>query len=293
MATDGLCDRVRRRCAAIAASARFVRIHPGSDFIAGGVTGLDPELHPLEAPAEELARYVLVLDAINFGSGWFPTLRIEGGASATDAFTRCLTEHARRRGGTWTAAELRAVGPPAVAELLDQSPRHDLMGLYARGLNQLGDWLGDRRALEAIGEATGSAERFAEALASGMSYYDDHGFYKRAQITANDLALAGVVEFTDVDRLTSFADNMVPHVLRVEGILEYAPELAAAVDAGHELPAGGKMEREIRACAVHACELLARRLDVPPRTLDNWLWNRGQRPPYTERLPHLTRTVYY
>jgi hypothetical protein len=53
------------------------------------------------------------------------------------------------------------------------------------------------------------------------------------------------------------------------------------------------MEREIRACAVHACELLARRLDVPPRTLDNWLWNRGRQPRYRELQPHLTRTVYY
>jgi hypothetical protein len=58
------------------------------------------------------------------------------------------------------------------------------------------------------------------------------------------------------------------------------------------------MEREIRACAVHACELLAARAGVPPRVLDNWLWNRG-----VELLrdgsgagagrPHRTRTVFY
>jgi Potential Queuosine, Q, salvage protein family len=36
------------------------------------------------------------------------------------------------------------------------------------------------------------------------------------------------------------------------------------VDAGLLLPAGGEWEREIRACAVHACELLARRIGVPP-----------------------------
>jgi hypothetical protein len=44
------------------------------------------------------------------------------------------------------------------------------------------------------------------------------------------------------------------------------------------LPAGGEQEHEIRACAVHTCELLARRAGVPPRTLDNWLWNGGQQP---------------
>jgi hypothetical protein len=293
MATEGLCDRVRRHCAALAASARWVHINDERCTSAGGVSGLDPELHLLEAPAEERARYLLALDAINFGSGWFPTLRVDRGQSATDVFTRRLTEHARRRGGPWTAAELRALDAPAVADVLGQSREHELMGLYAWALNQLGSWLGDRRALDVVGDSAGSAERFAEALASAMPFFDDRGFYKRAQITASDLALAGVAEFADIDRLTIFADNLVPHVLRVEGILEYAPELAAVVDAGRELPAGSEMEREIRACAVHACELLARRLDVPPRTLDNWLWNRGRQPRYRELQPHLTRTVYY
>jgi hypothetical protein len=32
---------------------------------------------------------------------------------------------------------------------------------------------------------------------------------------------------------------------------------------------------------------------VPPRLLDNWLWNRGQQPPYSERPAHIARTVYY
>ena len=126
-----------------------------------------------------------------------------------------------------------------------------------------------------------------------MPFFDDPGFYKRAQITANDLVLAGVAEFGDVDRLTVFADSVLPHVLRTDGVLVYAPDLATVVDAGIELVAGSEMEREIRACALHACELLARRLGVPPRTLDNWLWNRGLQAPYTRGRPHLTRTVFY
>jgi Potential Queuosine, Q, salvage protein family len=288
MAGHGLCEEVRRHCAAIAASARWVRIDAWAPVATSGVAGLDPELHLLEAPLEERARYVLVLDAINFGSGWFGTLDVD-----TDTITRRLTEHARRRGGPWTAAELRALGPREVARVLEQDPAHELMDLYARALNQLGAWLGERGALDAIGLAGGSAERLASALAAGMPFFDDPGFYKRAQIAANDLALAGVAEFADVDRLTAFADNLVPHVLRLDGVLTYDDELADAVDSGRELEAGGPMESEIRACAVHACELLARRLDVPPRTLDNWLWNRGQEPPYRDRPAHLTRTVFY
>jgi hypothetical protein len=292
MPAGGLCEEVRRHCAAVAASARWVRIDAGAGVPASGIAGLDPGVHLLDAPREEVAQYVLVLDAINFGSGWFPTLSPYG-EPATDAIARRLAAHARRRGGCWTAAELRSLDADAVAKVLEQDPAHELMRFYAQALNRLGGWLGERRALDAVGEAGGSADRFAAALVEGMPFFDDRGFYKRAQITANDLVLAGVASFADVDELTVFADNLVPHVLRMDGVLVYAPELASAVDGGHLLPPGGEYEREIRDCAVHACELLARRLGVPPRTLDNWLWNRGQHPPYSERPAHLTRTVFY
>jgi Potential Queuosine, Q, salvage protein family len=270
-----------------------VSIDPDAVTDLDGVAGLDTALHFLEGSKEEVARYVLVLDALNFGSGWFHTLDLPPGESGTDAITRALTAHARGRGGTWTAAELRRLRAHDVAALLGQSPRHELMGLYAQALNQLGGWLGDRTALAAIAPAGRSAERLAALLAAGMAFFDDAGFHKRAQIAANDLALAGVADFGDLDVLTIFADNLVPHVLRVDGVLAYAPELAAAVDAGELLPAGGAMEQEIRACAVHACERLAARAGIAPRVLDNRLWNRGQDPPYTASPPHRTRTVFY
>jgi hypothetical protein len=126
-----------------------------------------------------------------------------------------------------------------------------------------------------------------------MPFFADHGFYKRAQIAANDLQLAGVVDYPDIDTLTIFADNLVPHVLRLDGVLVYDAALARAVDSRQDLPAGSAFERELRACAVHACEGLAARAGVPPRTLDNWLWNRGQHPPYSERPAHVTKTVFY
>jgi hypothetical protein len=289
----GLCAAVREHCAAIAHSARWVRIDRDAEIEAGGVAGLDAGLHFLDAPPEEVARYVLVLDAINFGSGWFGTLRLPAGSSGTEALTRALTEHARARGGTWTPTELRALDAVAVAEVLGQDPEHELMGLYAEGLRALGAFLGSAGALDVIAEAGGSAQRLAELLAHGMPFFDDVGFYKRAQITANDLVLAGVAAFADVDLLTAFADNLVPHVLRHSGVLEYAPALAERVDAGEPLPAGSPMEREIRGCAVHTCELLSDRLGVPPRVLDNWLWNRGEHPPFTELPSHVTRTVFY
>jgi hypothetical protein len=287
--TESLPEQVRRACAEIARTARWVRIDPAASTVAGGVAGLDPEQHFLDGDPEQVARYVLILDAINFGSGWFPTLR----HGATVAMTERLTAQTRRRGGPWTAAELRALGAADVAAVLDEDAAHPLMGHYAEGLRQLGRFLGDRDALEVVARARGSAARLAAALAAGMPYFADTGFYKRAQITANDLVLAGVADFGDADDLTVFADNFLPHVLRCDGVLVLDEELAARIDRGELLEAGGAQERELRACAVHACEQLAARFGVPPRLLDNWLWNRGLEPAYAARPAHLTQTVFY
>ena len=166
------------------------------------------------------------------------------------------------------------------------------MSLYAQALRELGRFLGARSAFDVVGEAGGSAERLAASLAGGMTMFADTGFYKRAQIVPSDLALAGVAQFTDLDRLTIFADNLVPHVLRCDGVLRYDDALAAHIDSGALLPMDDR-EREIRASAVHACELLAARLGVAPRALDTWLWNRGQGEDYKARPRHRTRTVYY
>jgi hypothetical protein len=144
-----------------------------------------------------------------------------------------------------------------------------------------------------IAGASGSAARLAATLARELPYFADHGFYKRAQIAANDLVLAGVAEFGDADELTVFADNFLPHVLRMDGVLVLDDALAARIDRGDLLEPGGAQERELRAAAVHACELLAARFGVAPRVLDNWLWNRGLEPAYAARPAHLARTVFY
>ena len=280
-----LTDHVRLHCAEVAAGARHVSIDPDAEIAAGGISGLNPSLHFLEGSRADVARYVLILDAINFGSGWFGELD-----TTTDALTERLTADTRERGAPWTAAELRALDAATVGETLGLEPDHQLTRLYSAGLNHLGLFLGDGPIIDLLGD---SAETLAERLAAGMPFFDDRGFYKRAQIAANDLHLAGVVDFGDVGRLTVFADNLVPHVLRLDGVLHYSEELAGLVDSEQELIPGGIFERELRACAVHACEHLSRRLGVTPALLDNWLWNRGQRPPYSRRPAHITRTVYY
>jgi hypothetical protein len=280
---------------------------------------LDPERHYLEGDPADVADYMLALDAINFGSGWFPTLRkrTSEGKPVSGYFTIswALAEHVRAYGPP-TAAWMAQIGTSEIAKILGQDPANELMSLYAQALRTLGRFLASApcqptrsiqtaqpelpierdqpawRALDLVAESGGSAERLAKLLAQGMAMFDDRGFYKRAQIAANDLALAGVAEFHDLDRLTIFADNLVPHVLRCDGVLVYEDALAAHIDGGQQLPLGGA-EREIRACAVHACELISQRTGVPARTIDTWLWTRGQAPEYKSRPRHRCRTVFY
>ena len=274
-----LLDEVRSTCRSIAESARFVSI----DLEAAREP---PPFEPAAAPAGG-PDFLLQLDAINFGSGWFPTLRKRPGLSGYRTVEAAFAEH-----GPWTNADLRALDAAAVAGALGQEPAHPLMRLYAQALRDLGRFLGDRSALDLVEQAGGSAERLATLLARGMRFFDDRGFYKRAQIVPSDLALAGAADFGDLDRLTIFADNLVPHVLRVDGVLRYDPALAAQIDAERLLPPG-EAEREIRASAVHACELLAERTGIPPRELDIRLWNLGQAADYKAVPRHRTRCVYY
>jgi hypothetical protein len=155
-----------------------------------------------------------------------------------------------------------------------------------------------------------SAEDLVRSL-SAMTFFNDvelwRGqripFYKRAQLTAADLALAfdhkGLGHFRDLDQLTIFADNLVPHVLRLDEILLYDAELSERIDGEELIPAGSPEEIEIRACALHAVELLVEELRRRGRSasamiIDHLLWNRGQLPEYKRAKPrHRTRTVFY
>jgi hypothetical protein len=292
-----LSDEVRAHCAAMAERARWVAIDLDRvDAIAPGPEPeLDPVRHFLEGTREEVAAYLLTLTAINFGSGWFPQLRkrVAGGRPVSGYFTIAWSLTDRfRAAGPWSNAELRGMRADELADTLGQPRGLELMALFAQALRQLGGFLGDRTPLQLVDAADGSAQRLAAVVGRGMTMWNDRGFYKRAQILPSDLALGGVARFGDLDSLTIFADNLVPHVLRCDGVLVYDDALAARIDAG-EVLRDVVQEREIRACAVHACAEIARRMDVAERVLDTWLWNRGQEPRYKQRPRHRAQSVFY
>jgi Potential Queuosine, Q, salvage protein family len=244
----------------------------------------DPATDLIEADGEARAAFVLCLDAINFGSGWWPTIRKRPGRSGYFTIAAGLTERFRER-GPWTAAELSEIDVAEIATVLGQDHDHPLMTDFAVALRDVGDHVEadhDGRFQAVIEAAQGSALALADLLAgwrafADVSTYEDRSvpFFKRAQIAAADVARADLATFDDLERLTAFADNLVPHVLRVDGVLRLDPALARRIEAGDLLTHGSPEEVELRACAVHAVELLAASTQLSPAEVDAVLWTRG------------------
>lgn len=321
-AEESLFDRIRSRAAEVTRRARDVRIDAARlDALARTLVAesapqedLDPGHHFAGSPERVLA-FTIALDAINFGSGWFPLLAKRAGLSGYRQIATACRESVER-GDPWDGAWLRGATPTSMAALLGQSLADpavaELMALFARAWRELGDWLAARhgdRFESVVESAGGSAERLVRSLA-GLSLYADVAryeeldvpFYKRAQITAADLARVfhgeGWGRFEDLDRLTLFADNLVPHVLRCHGVLVYAPALAARIDGEELLASGAREEVEIRAVAVEVVERLVARMAALGRpttaqALDGRLWNAGQAPEIKARPRHRTRCTFY
>jgi hypothetical protein len=318
----GLLDAVRQGTRAVSERATYVHIdHSRIPAYAASLPlaevlspQIDPESHYLGQGAGTVAFFV-TLDAVNFGSGYFPHLRKRPGKSGYYTVAASLTDHYRAH-GPLSARELAALDAAGCARIFGQDrgnpPIAELMQLFANALNDLGRYLLERfggSPTALVEAAAGSAQELVRLLVA-MPYFNDVEaydglevlFYKRAQLTAADLAVAFAGQawgrFDDLDQLTIFADNLVPHVLRVDGALAYDEGLLARINREELIPAGSPEEVEIRASAVWSVELLVAELraaghPVTAQQLDYLLWHRGQQPHYKAIPRHRTRTVYY
>jgi hypothetical protein len=226
-----------------------------------------------------------------------------------------LNDHFRDH-GPFPAEELQRLDRDRCADLFGQHPLNagsgELMALFARALNDLGTLLIDRYNgdfMNLVDAADGSAGELVEILAEMPLFRDEAlyrdrvvPFYKRAQIAAADLHVAfggrGPGRFSDIHSLTLFADNLVPHVLRMDGVLEYTDDLLSLIEREELIPPGSEAEVEIRACALHAVELLVAALHdegypITAGEVDFLLWNRGQDPFYKASPRHRARGTFY
>jgi hypothetical protein len=123
-------------------------------------------------------------------------------------------------------------------------------------------------------------------------------FYKLAQLAMWSMHGAGLVTITDIDRMTAFADYIVPVALRVMGVLEYTPTLERTITERVPVPRDSDEEIEIRASSLYATALLTdainqrrpddRRIIIPQ--LDFRLWKAYHATSWPH---HLTRTIMY
>ncbi len=322
---SGILDEIRSVCGAVASRSRFV--HLEEERLADYADSLsldyeppryDPEHHYLGDPDMTLA-YIVTLDAVNFGSGYFPHLQKRPGLSGYFTVASSLKDYFETEGAL-SSADLRDLSVERCAAMFGQDTgdegRAELMRLFTEALSELGAHL-LRDYHGSFAELVTRAERSAEKLVNLLSHLRffrdvssyrvdgktrDVPLYKRAQITASDLALAfggeGYGAFDDLNRLTIFADNLVPHVLRVDGLLRYDADLLARIERGELIEADSTEEIEIRAVALHAAERLVGLLrdhghDVSAQQLDVTLWNRGQQRRYKDEARHRTRTIFY
>ena len=234
------------------------------------------------------ADHLLQLDAINFGSGWFPTLRKRPGLSGYRTVEAALGEH-----GPWDNDELRAstrrpsprcsarTGPPADAPVRRGAAR---AGPIPGRPHAPWTW-SSRRAAPPSGWRSCSPAACASSTTAASTSAP-----RSCRATWRWRALA---EFGDLDS----ADD-----------LRRQPRAARAARGRRAAlrPRAGRAHRRAASCcrrgAPSARSGPARCTPAssspsapacPPRLLDIRLWNRGQAPEYKAIPRHRTRSVYY
>ncbi len=316
---------IRDACAFVAEHAECVRVvegalpgyaralvdtdMPGADVLAlpsAGRANASTEL-------ERRAAFVLMLDTVNFGSGYWPHLRKRPGHSGYRTIEARLLDLFEREGPP-PAAELAESTPERCAEIFGQvlaPPIDELMQHFADAWRELGEWVASRYAgsyVSLVAAADGEAQRLIELLLELPMFRDISSYrgrpiplLKRAQIAVADLAdalPAPLGSFRGLERLTLFADNLIPHVLRIDGVLAFDSTLLERIQREQLIAAGSLEEVEMRACAVHAVELLSAELSNQgsprsPRELDRWLWQRGAARAYKAEPRPRARSIYY
>lgn len=292
-----------------------------SERMAASRISLPPwdDVHHFRGPPEETATYILILDTLNFcfwpapgQKRWAITYHgaVLSGYMALASSLKVAMEDGIPLMDAQFLTDLREED---LTNILGGKGGLQLMGRRLAALRELGGLLCaeyEGKAHVLIASARRSARKLAHLLASKLdsfrdvATYDDKtvAFLKRAQIVAADLH--GIFQgkcwgaFTDMNRLTAFADYKVPQVLRHFSILCYEPALAEKVDRQIQLEAGGREEVEIRANTIVAVERIREALERQGRRLrafqiDGYLWNLGQEAAYRIKPYHRTATIFY
>ena len=197
--------------------------------------------------------------------------------------------------GPWANAELRrARRRRGGAACSARSREHPLMRLYAEALRDLGRFLGERSALR----PRGRGRRLGRA--AGDAAGARHALLRRPRLlqARADRAERPGAGRASPSSTTSTGSRSSPTTscrtcCAWTACCATTPSWRRASTPSELLPPG-RAEREIRACAVHACELLAERTGIAAARCSTCGSGTAGRRRSTRRVPrHRTRTVYY
>lgn len=278
---------------------------------------------------EKLVQYVFVLDCLNFCFWPLQGYEYEHLAgSLKQALEKDPLAFSAESLATMTEDRLATyLQPPAHFPLISTealpaaTPAADgrlpipLLSARTRLLREVGYILTKHfhgKASNLVRMANNSAYELLQLVTSYFPGFRDHAqfggdqvfFYKRAQIFVGDLWGAfngeGFGHFTDMEKLTCFADYRIPQLLRGMGILKFSPALESKIDNLEEIPAGSDEEIAIRCITVQCVEairlqLLERGVVTHAFQLDWLLWEAGEKLMKEGKIVphHRTITTYY
>lgn len=121
-------------------------------------------------------------------------------------------------------------------------------------------------------------------------------FSRRETVGSNISKLLAQWTRDDISRLTVFVDNVLPAVLVRDQVLQLDGALEERIRNRKLIEAKSPMEVELRAVALHACELIVQEShgEFNAYELDYYLWSLGKEEGYRTFERHATvGTVYY
>jgi hypothetical protein len=323
-------SRVLRSVTPVIAASRHVTTHEAEIRRVAGWMAYEPFGWPdgtmqfdFGHDPDRLIDLTMLINSLNFAFTDFDTgvkFEVDHAGrrwSDSEAMVACFHAALERDEPILTGDWMARVTRDDLARLFAGSIEMPMLEERAAILNTVGGVLADRYegrwsrfirscapAMEAGGD--GVLERLATEFLrfEDTSLYDGRPvhLYKLGQLALWSLHQVmqrfGVFALRDLDRMTAFADYIVPVALRLMGITSYTPALEARINAGDEVPRDSEEEVELRAHTLYATALLTEAINglrpegmqlVIPQ-VDYRLWKTYHATFWPH---HLTRTIMY
>jgi hypothetical protein len=268
------------------------------------------------------AAFILLMHALDFGSGWRPELHMhhrKGAWLTIKPGVEALYKLAPNLGLTSEWLCSLTLHDVASAFSLQNNSSLDLLVKYLLdALHELGTNSVYFGSLEAFVTATfektspsaAPAGNFILALVNQFpKTFDDQYiirtqrvcFFKKAQLVVGEMYHRFRDEdsrfaFSDGELLTAYVDNVICAAMRYKGIVVPSEQLVDMIEAGVEVESGSECEVSLRAAAMCAVDLVvaATNKALTSAELGNYLWGGlGKEPAVRKFQRHATKTRFY